>query len=59
MHPYHGTGYRFEIYGTEGTLALVGGGDAGEEVKRKIMGGKKDDKTLQGLPIPDTPEVGA
>ena len=53
VHPYHGTGYRFEIYGTEGTLALVGGGDAGEEVKRKIMGGKKDDKTLQELPIPD------
>jgi predicted dehydrogenase len=53
VHPYHGTGYRFEIYGTEGTLALIGGGDAGEEVKRKIMGGKKDDKTLQELPIPD------
>jgi predicted dehydrogenase len=52
-HPYLGTGYRLEIYGTEGTLALMGGGDAGEEVKRKIMGGGKDDKTLQELPVPD------
>ena len=25
VHPYHGTGYRFEIYGTEGTLTMVGG----------------------------------
>ena len=53
VHPYHGTGYRFEIYGTEGTLAMVGGGDAGQEVKRKLMGGHKDDKTLTELPIPD------
>ncbi len=53
VHPYHGTGYRFEIYGTEGTLTMVGGGDAGEEVKRKLMGGHKDDKTLQELPIPE------
>jgi predicted dehydrogenase len=51
--PYHGSGYRFEIYGTEGTLAMVGGGDAGEEAKRKILGGRKDDKTLQELPVPD------
>ncbi len=53
VHPYHGPGYRFEIYGTEGTLMMIGGGDAGEEVKRKIMGGKKDDKALQELPVPD------
>src|SRR5215213_6662276 len=32
VHPYHGGGYRFEIYGTEGTLAMIGGGEAGEEV---------------------------
>ncbi|MBI4191369.1 MAG: Gfo/Idh/MocA family oxidoreductase [Betaproteobacteria bacterium] len=53
VHPYHGTGYRLEIYGTEGTLAMVGGGDAGAEVKRKIMGGRKNDKTLQEPPVPD------
>ena len=50
VHPYHGSGYRFEIYGTEGTLAMVGGGEAGEEAKRKIMGGHKEDKALQELP---------
>jgi hypothetical protein len=52
-HPYQGTGYRLEIYGTEGTLALMGGGNAGEEVKRKIMGGRKVHKTLQDLHVPD------
>lgn len=53
VHPYHGSGYRFEIYGKDGTLAMIGGGEAGQEVKRKIMGGHKDDKTLQELPVPD------
>jgi predicted dehydrogenase len=53
VHPYHGSGYRFEIYGTEGTLAMIGGGEAGEEVKRRIMGGHKEDKALQELPVPD------
>ena len=53
VHPYHGTGYRLEIYGTEGTLAMIGGGEAGEEVKRKIVGGRKDDKTLQEIPVPE------
>ena len=53
VHPYHGTGFRLEIYGKDGTLAMIGGGDAGQEVKRKIMGGHKDDKTLQELPVPE------
>ncbi len=53
VHPYHGTGFRFEIFGREGTLAMIGGGDAGQEAQRKIMGGKKDDSTLQELPVPD------
>jgi predicted dehydrogenase len=53
VHPYHGSGYRFEIYGTEGTLMMIGGGEAGQEVRRKIMGGKKDDKALQELPVPE------
>ena len=53
VHPYHGSGYRLEIYGREGTLALVGGGEAGAELKRKIMGGRKEDKTLQEIPVPD------
>jgi len=53
VHPFHGAGHRFEIYGREGTLMMVGGGEAGQEANRKIMGGKKDDKALQELPVPD------
>ena len=51
--PYHGSGYRLEIYGTDGTLAIVGGGDAGQEANRKIFGGRKDDKSMQELTVPD------
>jgi predicted dehydrogenase len=53
VHPYHGSGYRFEIYGKEGMLAMIGGGEAGQEAKRTIMGGHKDDQTLQPLPVPE------
>ena len=53
VHPYHGSGFRLEIYGKEGTLMLIGGGDAGRELKRKIMGGRKDDKTMQEMAVPD------
>ena len=53
VHPYHGSGHRFEIYGREGTLAMIGGGEGGEERRRKIMGGHKDDKALQELPVPE------
>ena len=51
--PYHGSGYRLEIYGKEGTLAMIGGGDAGEESKRKVLGGRKDDAALTELPVPE------
>ncbi|MGZ8229681.1 MAG: Gfo/Idh/MocA family protein [Burkholderiales bacterium] len=51
--PYHGSGYRFEIYGKDGTLALIGGGDAGQEAQRKIYGGRKEDPKLKELPIPE------
>jgi predicted dehydrogenase len=52
VHPYHGSGHRLEIYGKDGTLAMIGGGEAGDEKNRKIMGGKKDDKALQPLTVP-------
>ena len=52
VQPYHGTGYRFEIYGKDGTLAMIGGGEAGQEANRRIVGGHKDDKALQELPVP-------
>jgi predicted dehydrogenase len=53
VHPYHGSGHRFEIYGKEGTLAMIGGGEGGEERRRKIMGARKDDKELQELAVPE------
>ena len=53
VHPYHGSGHRFEIYGTEGTLAMIGGGEGGEERRRKVMGGHKDDQTPQELAVPE------
>jgi predicted dehydrogenase len=32
---------------------MIGGGEAGQEASRKIMGGHKDDKALQELPVPE------
>jgi predicted dehydrogenase len=53
VHPYHGSGHRLEIYGRDGTLSMIGGGEGGEERRRKVMGGHKDDKALQELPVPE------
>jgi predicted dehydrogenase len=53
VHPYHGSGHRFEIYGKDGTLSMIGGGQGGEEDRRKIMGGHKNDKALQELAVPE------
>jgi predicted dehydrogenase len=53
VQPYHGSGYRFEIYGRDGTLMMIGGGEAGQEASRKIVGGEKDDKELKELPVPE------
>ena len=49
QQPYHGSPYRVEIYGREGALTMTPGGPNGYV----IMGGKKDDKALQELPIPE------
>ncbi|MSQ22006.1 MAG: Gfo/Idh/MocA family oxidoreductase [Dehalococcoidia bacterium] len=51
VHPYHGSGFKMEVYGKDGTLALVGSGGAGDQLR--IMGGRKDDKAMQELPVPD------
>ncbi len=53
VHPYHGSGHRLEIYGREGTLTMIGGGEGGGEQQRKIMGGHKEDKALQELAVPE------
>jgi predicted dehydrogenase len=53
VHPYHGSGHRFEIYGSDGTLAMIGGGQGGEELQRKLVGGQKDDKALRELAVPE------
>jgi predicted dehydrogenase len=53
IHPFHGSGHRFEIYGKEGTLMMIGGGEGGEERSRKLLGGHKEDKSLQELAVPD------
>jgi len=53
VQPYHGSGHRLEIYGKEGTLMMIGGGEGGEERSRKVMGGHKDDKALQELTVPE------
>lgn len=53
VHPYHGSGHRFEIYGTEGTLMMIGGGQGGQELRRKVMGGHKDDEALKELFWPE------
>ncbi len=49
VQPYHGNGYRLEIYGREGTLVMVPEGGTAYQ----ILGGRNDDKALQVLPIPD------
>jgi predicted dehydrogenase len=32
---------------------MIGGGEGGQELKRKIMGGRKDEKALQELAVPE------
>ena len=49
VQPYHGSGYRMEIYGEEGTLVVSGAG--GEQLQ--IFGGHKDDNQLQQIPVPE------
>lgn len=53
VQPYLGSGYRFEVYGKDGTLMMIGGGEAGQEASRMLMGGHKDDPALKELPVPE------
>ena len=49
IHPYHGSGYRMEIYGRDGTLVVFGTGQG----RLKILGGRKDDQELREISVPD------
>ncbi len=53
VHPYHGSGHRMEIYGSEGTLVVAGGGGGPGREQLRIMGGRKDDRQLQEIPVPE------
>ncbi len=48
VQPYHGNGYRLEIYGRDGTLVMLPAGGG-----YRILGGRAADKALEELPIPD------
>src|SRR5262249_61306916 len=62
VHPYQGSGHRLEIYGKDGTLSMIGGGEGGQELRRKIMGGHKYEKALQEMAVAEglkwVPEAG-
>ena len=49
--PWHGSGFRMEIYGREGTLTLEGQGGAQIESVR-LRGGKGNDGVLEDLEVP-------
>jgi predicted dehydrogenase len=50
--PWHGTGWRLEVYGREGTLVAT----AEQMVQYahiRLQGGQGEDRALQALPVPD------
>ena len=50
--PWHTSGWRMEIYGSEGTL--VSTSDSYPQIaKPRLFGARKDESALQKLPIPD------
>ena len=50
--PWHGTGWRLEVYGREGTLVA-----ASEQMVQyaeiRLQGGRGEDRALEALPVPD------
>jgi predicted dehydrogenase len=49
VHPYHGSGYKMEIYGKEGTLVLSSAGGQ----RLRIFGGRKDNQELEEIEVPN------
>ena len=50
--PYHASGMRMEVFGREGTLVLTSAG-SGQTGGVKLLGGRKDDRELQELDVPE------
>lgn len=48
--PWHGSGFRVEVYGREGTLTLEGSG--GAQIETVHLKGGKSDKPLEDIPVP-------
>jgi predicted dehydrogenase len=49
--PWHGSGFRMEVYGTEGTLVASASGQA-QATGWRLQGARHDDKELHDLDVP-------
>ncbi len=52
--PWHSSGWRMEIYGTEGTIIASSAGSV-QMADIRLQGAKGSDKALQELPVPNKP----
>src|SRR2546426_9460692 len=50
--PWHGTGWRLEVYGREGTL-VVSSDQMVQYAQIRLQGGRGEDRAGQALPVPD------
>ena len=50
--PWHGTGWRMEVYGTEGTL-VASSDEMVQYANIRLQGGRSKDSGLEELPVPD------
>jgi predicted dehydrogenase len=50
--PWHGTGWRLEVYGREGTL-VASSEQMVQYAQIRLQGGQREDRDLQELPVPE------
>src|SRR5712691_7191103 len=50
--PWHGTGWRLEVYGREGTL-VAASDQMVQYAQIRLQGGQGEDRAFQALPVPD------
>jgi len=50
--PWHGTGWRLEVYGREGTLVATSE-QMVQYAQIRLQGGRGEDRVLQALPVPE------